>query len=47
VTDAIRDHVAASTELIHIAAPGEVAAAITYLASDAAALITANVTMLR
>jgi 3-oxoacyl-[acyl-carrier protein] reductase len=47
VTDAVRDHVAASTELIHIAAPGEVAEVIAYLASDAAALITANVIMLR
>ena len=43
VTDAVREHVAASRTLIHIAAPGEVAEVIAYLASDAAALITANV----
>jgi 3-oxoacyl-[acyl-carrier protein] reductase len=47
VTDAVREHVAASTTLIHIASPGEVAEVIAYLASDAAALITANVITLR
>lgn len=47
VTDAVRDHVAASPELIHIASPDEVAAVIAYLASDSAALITANVITLR
>jgi 3-oxoacyl-[acyl-carrier protein] reductase len=47
VTDAVRAHVAASPGLIHIATPGEVAEVIAYLASDAAALITANVITLR
>ena len=47
VTDAVREHVAASPGLIHIATPGEVAEVIAYLASDAAALITANVITLR
>jgi 3-oxoacyl-[acyl-carrier protein] reductase len=47
VTDAVREHVADSRTLIHIAAPEEVAAVIAYLASDAAALITANVITLR
>ena len=47
VTDAVREHVAASAALIHIATPGEVADVIAYLASDAAALITANVITLR
>jgi 3-oxoacyl-[acyl-carrier protein] reductase len=47
VTGAIREHVAASPALIHIATPGEVADVIAYLASDAAALITANVITLR
>jgi 3-oxoacyl-[acyl-carrier protein] reductase len=47
VTDAVRDHVAASLTLIHIATPAEVAEVIAYLASDAAALITANVITLR
>jgi 3-oxoacyl-[acyl-carrier protein] reductase len=47
VTDAVRQQVAASRSLIHIASPGEVAEVIAYLASDAAALITANVITLR
>jgi 3-oxoacyl-[acyl-carrier protein] reductase len=47
VTEAVRDTVASSPTLIHIASPGEVAAVIAYLASDAAALITANVLTLR
>ena len=47
VTDAVREYVAASPGLIHIATPGEVAEVIAYLASDAAALITANVITLR
>ena len=47
VTGAVREHVAASPALIHIAAPAEVAEVIAYLASDAAALITANVITLR
>ena len=47
VTDAVRRHVAESRTLIHIATPHEVADVIAYLASDAAALITANVITLR
>ena len=47
VTDAVRDAVATNPALIHIAAPAEVAAVIAYLASDEAALITANVITLR
>src|SRR5215813_13817447 len=47
VSDAVRDAVAADPALIHIAAPAEVAEVIAYLASDAAALITANVITLR
>jgi 3-oxoacyl-[acyl-carrier protein] reductase len=47
VTDAVRQAVAASTTLVHMASPAEVAAVIAYLASDAASLITANVITLR
>jgi NAD(P)-dependent dehydrogenase (short-subunit alcohol dehydrogenase family) len=47
VTGAVREHVAGRPELIHIAAPEEVAEVIGFLASDAAALITANVVTLR
>jgi 3-oxoacyl-[acyl-carrier protein] reductase len=47
VTDAVRKHVAASPGLVHIATPAQVADVIAYLASDAAALITANVITLR
>jgi 3-oxoacyl-[acyl-carrier protein] reductase len=47
VTDAVRQEVAASRDLIHIASPAEVAEVIAYLASDAADLITANVITLR
>jgi 3-oxoacyl-[acyl-carrier protein] reductase len=47
VTEEIRQAVAASSTLIHIANPAEVAEVIAYLASDAAALITANVITLR
>jgi 3-oxoacyl-[acyl-carrier protein] reductase len=47
VTDAVREVVAASPHLIHVASPAEVADVIAYLASDAAALITANVLTLR
>jgi len=47
VTDAVRQEVAASRTLIHVASPDEVAEVIAYLASDAAALITADVITLR
>ena len=47
VTDAVRDLVAASQTLFHIAQPDEVAEVIAYLASDASALITGNVITLR
>jgi 3-oxoacyl-[acyl-carrier protein] reductase len=47
VTDAVREHVASSLTLIHIASPEEVADVIAYLASEEAALITANVITLR
>jgi 3-oxoacyl-[acyl-carrier protein] reductase len=47
VTDAVRDMVAASPALVHVATPDEVASVIAYLASDAAALITANTIALR
>jgi 3-oxoacyl-[acyl-carrier protein] reductase len=47
VTDTAREHVAASATHIHIASPEEVAEVIAYLASEAAALITANVITLR
>jgi 3-oxoacyl-[acyl-carrier protein] reductase len=47
VTGAVREHVAASPGLIHVAAPGEVAEVIAWLASDAAALVTGNVLTLR
>ncbi len=43
ITQAVRDAVAASPILVHVATPAEVAEVISYLASDAAALITANV----
>src|SRR5215471_1239951 len=47
VNDAVRKLVASDPRMIHIAGPAEVAEVIGYLASDAAALITANVIMLR
>ena len=47
VTDAVRAEVAARQDLVHVATPGEVAGVIAYLASDEAALITANVIALR
>ena len=47
VTDAVREQVASSPALIHVASPDEVAEVIAYLASDEAALITANVLRLR
>ncbi len=47
VTPAVRDAVAKSNELIHVASPDEVADVIAFLCSDGAALITANVIHLR
>lgn len=47
VTDAVREMVAQRSDLIHIAAPEEVARVIVYLASDEAGLITGNVIRLR
>jgi len=47
VTDAVRQAVADSPRMVHIADPAEVAAVIAYLASDEAALITGNVITLR
>jgi 3-oxoacyl-[acyl-carrier protein] reductase len=47
ITDAVRESVAASPTLFHIATPDEVASVIAYLASDAAALVTANTISLR
>ena len=47
ITDALRDEVAASDRLFHIASPAEVAEVIAYLASDAAGLITGNTITLR
>jgi 3-oxoacyl-[acyl-carrier protein] reductase len=47
VTENVRQAVAASPTLFHIASPAEVAEVIAYLASDAAALITTNVITLR
>jgi len=47
VTEAVRKAVVASSTLVHVADPAEVAAVIAYLASDEAALITGNVITLR
>jgi 3-oxoacyl-[acyl-carrier protein] reductase len=47
VTDAVRKLVADTPTMMHVAQPAEVAEVIAYLASDAAALITANVITLR
>src|SRR6185437_9099858 len=47
VTDGVRELVAESSTLIHVATPAEVAEVIAYLASDAASLITANTITLR
>jgi 3-oxoacyl-[acyl-carrier protein] reductase len=47
VTDAVRRLVDSSPTHVHVATPAEVAGVIAYLASDAAALITANVITLR
>jgi len=47
VTDAVREFVAGSQTLFHVASPDQVAEVIAFLASDAAALITGNVITLR
>ena len=47
VTSAVREEVAASAELIHVATPEQVAGVIAWLASDAAGLVTGNVVTLR
>jgi 3-oxoacyl-[acyl-carrier protein] reductase len=47
VTDAVREFVDSSQAHVHLASPAQVAEVIAYLASDAAALITANVITLR
>jgi 3-oxoacyl-[acyl-carrier protein] reductase len=47
VTDAVREAVAASPTMFHIATPAQVAGVISYLASNEAALITGNVITLR
>jgi 3-oxoacyl-[acyl-carrier protein] reductase len=47
VTDAVRKLVADSPTMFHVADPADVAEVIAYLASDDAALITANVITLR
>ena len=47
VTDAVREHVERRSDLLHIAAPEDVAEVIAFLCSDHARLITANVVHLR
>jgi len=47
VNDAVRKLVADSPTTFHVPAPEQVAEVIAYLASDAAALITANIITLR
>jgi 3-oxoacyl-[acyl-carrier protein] reductase len=47
VTDAIREHVKRSSDLLHIVAPEDVAEVIAFLCSDHARFITANVVHLR
>ncbi len=47
ITDDVRDLVARSADLVHVADPGEVAAVIAWLVSDAARLVTRNVIHLR
>ncbi len=47
VTDEVRAAVAASPDMVHVAAPEQVADVIAYLAEDRAALITGNILQLR
>lgn len=47
VTDAVREFVAASPDLVHVASPEQVAEVIAYLCSEDAGLITGNVITLR
>jgi 3-oxoacyl-[acyl-carrier protein] reductase len=47
VTDAVRDTVRASTDLVHVATPDQVAAVIDFLVSDAGGLVTGNILRLR
>ncbi|BCB90162.1 SDR family NAD(P)-dependent oxidoreductase [Phytohabitans suffuscus] len=47
VNDSVRELVAASPGLVHVATPAEVAEVIAYLVSDAARLVTGNVITLR
>jgi 3-oxoacyl-[acyl-carrier protein] reductase len=47
VDDAVRDHVEKTSNLIHIVKPEDVAEVITFLCSDFARLITANIVHLR
>jgi 3-oxoacyl-[acyl-carrier protein] reductase len=47
VTDPVREFVAGSRGLTHVATPDEVATVIAYLASDAARLVSGNVLTLR
>jgi 3-oxoacyl-[acyl-carrier protein] reductase len=47
VTAEVEQYVAESSDLLHVAAPDEVADVIAYLASERARLITANMIRLR
>ena len=47
ITEDVRRYVGSRADLIHIAAPGEVAAIIAFLASDESRLITGNIIHLR
>ena len=47
VSDAVRQHVARSRDLIHVATPEQVARTIVHLCSDEAALVTGNIVHLR
>jgi 3-oxoacyl-[acyl-carrier protein] reductase len=47
VTDEVRESVRASTDHVHVATPDEVAEVVEFLVSDAGALVTGNVIVLR